>query len=93
MLMKYDASDEEILAYYRQRDPYITLDTAKKHWLYSMRWWHLAGAAKRGEVARRRAAKLEKDLRTAVPSPPSPPLRIAQRYAAGRPRRSLSSSP
>jgi hypothetical protein len=33
MLMKHDASDEEILAYYRRNhDPYITLESAKKHW-------------------------------------------------------------
>lgn len=87
MLMKRDASDEEILAYYRQRDPYITLESAKKHWRYSMRWWHLAGAAKRAEEARRRAAKLEKDLRTAIRPPLGPPLQLAERYAAGRPRR------
>ena len=50
MLMNYDASDEEILAHYRQRDPYITLKAAKKHTHYSMRWWHLAKSAE----ARRR---------------------------------------
>ena len=88
MLMNYDASDEEILEYYRQhRDPYITLEAAKKHWRYSMRWRHLAGSAKRSEESRRRAAKLEEDLRTAVRPPLGPPLQIAEHYAAGRPRR------
>ena len=36
--------------------------------------------------AQGRAAKVEQDLRTAVPSPPRPPLRIADQYVAG-PRR------
>ena len=60
MLMKYDASDEEILAYYRQHhDPYITLNAAKKHWLYSLRWWHLAKLAEaRKEQERRDAERL-----------------------------------
>ena len=50
---------------------------------------HLKHAVREAEQARRRAAKLEQDLRTAVPSPPHPhpPLRIAERYATGRPRR------
>jgi hypothetical protein len=87
MLRKYDVSDEEILAHYRERDPYITLESAKKHWRYSMRWWHLAAARKRAEEARRRAGKLEKDLRTAIRPRLGPPLKIAERYAAGRPRR------
>jgi hypothetical protein len=87
MLMKYDASDEEILAYYREHhDPYITLKSAKKHWCYSMRWWHLAAARKRAEEARHRAAKFEKDLRTAIRPPLGPPLQLAERYAAGRTR-------
>ena len=44
---------------------------------------HLKRELREGEQARRRAAKAEKDLRTAVPSPPRPPLRIAERYGAG----------
>ena len=86
--MKYDARDEEILAYYRRNhDPYITLEAAKKRWRYSMRWWHLAGDAKRGEEARRGAAKLEQDLRTTIRSPSHSTLSLAERYATGRPRR------
>ena len=38
---------------------------------------HLKRELREGEQARRRAAKVEQDLRTAVPSPPRPPLRIA----------------
>ena len=47
---------------------------------------HLKRELRAGEQARRRAAKVEQDLRTAVPSPPRPPLRIADQYVAG-PRR------
>jgi len=33
MLMKFDASDQEILEYYREHhNPYVTLGSAKKHW-------------------------------------------------------------
>jgi hypothetical protein len=88
MLMKYDASDEEILAYYREHhDPYITLESAKKHWRYSMRWWHRAAARKRAEEARRRAVKLHKDLGAAICPPLGPPLQIAKPYAGSRSRR------
>ena len=93
MLMKYDASDEEILAYYRQRDPYITLDTAKKHWCYSMRWWHLARSAEarkeqeRGDAERLLREKLWPTTRpVARPSKDAGTLEIVERYAAGRPR-------
>jgi hypothetical protein len=47
---------------------------------------HSKRGLREGEQARRRAAKLEQGLRTAVPSPPRPPLRIADQYVAG-PRR------
>jgi hypothetical protein len=88
MLMKYDVTDEEILAYYRRNhDPYITLEAAKKHWHYTRRWWHLAEGAKRREQASRRAAKLEQNLRTTICSPSHSPLSLAERYATGRPRR------
>jgi len=87
MLMKYDASDEEILAHYRQRDPYIKLETAKKHWRYSMRWWHLA----RSDEARRRQERrdAERLLReklwpttrpAARPTKNAGTLEIAERY-------------
>ncbi len=50
MLTNYDASDEEILAYCRRNhDPYITLEAAKKHWSYSMRWWQFAKQAQARE--------------------------------------------
>ena len=58
MLMKYDASDEETLAHYRERDPYITLDAARKHWRYSMRWWHLAKSAEARKEQERDAQRL-----------------------------------
>jgi len=48
---------------------------------------HLKRELKEGEHARRRAAKLEQDLLTAIPSAPHPPLHLAERYAPGRPRR------
>ena len=44
---------------------------------------HLKRDLSEGEQARRRAAKVEQDLRTAVPPPPRPPLRIADQYVAG----------
>ena len=98
MLMKYDASDEEILAYYRQHhDPYITLKTAKKHWLYSMRWWHLARSAEaRKEQERRDAERLLREKLwpttrpVARPSKDAGTLEIVERYAAGRPRPAVS---
>ncbi len=93
MLTNYDASDEEILAYCRRNhDPYITLEAAKKHWSYSMRWWHLAAAKERVEVQERRDAerrlreKLWPSSGKSTPVPPPrviPRLRIAARYASG----------
>ena len=93
MLMNYDASDEEILAHYRQRDPYITLKAAKKHWCYSMRWWHLARSAEaRKEQERRDAERLLREKLWPTTRPVARPtkyagtLEIVERYAAGRPR-------
>jgi hypothetical protein len=51
---------------------------------YIQRWCHMETAYKEGEQARRRAAKLERDLRTAVRPPLRPPLALAPRYAGGR---------
>ena len=98
MLMKYDASDEEILAYYRQHhDPYITLNAAKKHWLYSMRWCHLAkSTAARKEQERRDAERLLREKLWPTTRPVARPthdagtLEIVKRYAAGRPRPTVS---
>jgi len=94
MLMKYDASDEEILAYYRRNhDPYITLNAAKKRWCYSMRWWHLAKRAEaRKEQERRDAERLLREKLWPTTRPVARPtqdagtLEIVERYAAGRPR-------
>jgi hypothetical protein len=92
MLMKYDASDEEILAYYREHhNPYITLESAKKHWRYSMRWWHLAAAKERAEGQERRDTerRLREKLWPSGKSTPVPAqrviprLRIAARYTGG----------
>ena len=47
---------------------------------------HLKHAAREAEQARQRAARLEKDLRTAIRPPLGPPLQLAERYAAGRSR-------
>jgi hypothetical protein len=59
---------------------------------HAARWRHLDGQLRRGEEAPRRAEKVERDLRTAVPPPPSPSLSLAPRYAAGRPRRRIALS-
>jgi len=87
MPMKRDASDEEILAYYRERDPYITLKTAKKYWVYSMRWWHLTRSAEaRKEQERRDAERLLREKLWPTTRPVSRPtknagtLEIAERY-------------
>jgi hypothetical protein len=98
MLMTYHASDEEILAYYRQHhDPYITLNAAKKHWLYSMRWWHLATSAEtRRRQERRDAERLLREKlwpttrSVARPTKDAGTLEIVERYAAGRPRPTVS---
>ena len=98
MLMKYDASDEEILAYYRQHhDPYITLNVAKKHTHYSMRWWHLAKSAEarrrqeRGDAERLLREKLWPTTRPeARPTQDAGTLVIVKRYGAGRPRPAVS---
>jgi len=82
-----DMTDEELLALYRQRDHWITLEAAKSYHHYIQRWRHLKRELREGEQARRRAAKLERDLRNATPSPSHPPLPLAERYAAGRGRR------
>jgi hypothetical protein len=34
-------TDEQILAHYRQRNPYIPLSLAKKYHREEMKWWHL----------------------------------------------------
>ncbi len=81
MLMKYDASDEEILAYYREHhNPYIT-GSAKKHWRYSMRWWHLAAAKERAEEQERRDAerRLCEKLWPSRKSTPVPAPRVIPR--------------
>jgi len=98
MLMKYDASDEEILAYYRRNhDPYITLNAAKKRWCYSMRWWHLAKRAEaRKEQERRDAERLLREKLWPTTRPVASPtkdagtLEIVERYSAGRPRPAVS---
>jgi len=53
----------------------------------SQKFAHLKRGLQEAEQARRRAAKLEQDLRTAVSPPLRPPLHVEERYAAGRPRR------
>ncbi len=87
MLMDRHASDQEILAYYRQRHPYITLEHAKKHWHYSVRWWHLARSAEvRKEQERRDAERLLREKLWPTTRPVARPtknagrLEIAERY-------------
>ena len=52
---------------------------------YIRRWCHLDRTLEDGKRSRRRTAKLEQDLHTAVQPPLRPPLMLAPRYVAGRP--------